>query len=65
MIGLGLPELIFLVLFFGVPTAVVMVVVSVVRNRRPGFTRFCTSCGRGLTQQADAPLCCYCGIRLL
>lgn len=31
------------------------------RNRP---TRYCSSCGRGLTQPPDAPFCSYCGQRL-
>jgi rRNA maturation endonuclease Nob1 len=57
--GLGFPEMLVLAL-------VIMVTVFLFRGAsgRKGPTRFCTGCGRGLTQPADAPFCCYCGKRL-
>lgn len=60
--GLGGPEVLALL---------VLILVLVVGRRlmkplagREAFTRYCPKCARGLTQQADAPLCSYCGNRL-
>ena len=65
--GLGGPEvavllaLLALLIFLGFPGAAVVLVIYFVRSRRPGFTRYCPACGRGLTQAAEAPFCAYCG----
>ena len=44
----------------------VAVVRQIVRTerRRAQYARYCPKCGRGLTQQMDAPVCSYCGERL-
>jgi len=67
MLGLGGPEvaaifILSLILFGGPIFAIVMVVSRA--KRRTGFSRYCPKCGRGLTQQVDAPFCSYCGQRL-
>ena len=56
--GFGMPEVMSLVVL-------ALVIYGVSRLlRRPGFSRFCPKCGRGLTQPADAPFCSYCGNHL-
>jgi rRNA maturation endonuclease Nob1 len=53
---------------FGLLVLAVIILVIVFVSRavsgRNTPTRFCTGCGRGLAQPADAPFCCYCGKRL-
>ena len=56
----------------GLPEQVIVILVSVLlygaifraASGRKTPARFCTGCGRGLAQPADAPFCCYCGKRL-
>jgi hypothetical protein len=57
--GLGFPELLILLALI---MAVVVFSRSIGGRNRP--TRYCKSCGRGLTQPLDAPFCCYCGQRI-
>jgi len=57
--GLGFPELLVLAL---IVMAVVFVSRMAAGRNRP--TRYCRSCGRGLTQPLDAPFCSYCGQRI-
>ena len=57
--GLGFPELLVLALWIAG-----FVLIGRAASRRNAPTRFCTGCGRGLAQPADAPFCCYCGKRL-
>jgi hypothetical protein len=67
MVGLGGPEIAAILVLFSilvaVPILVVVLIVKVVR-RPAQFSRYCPKCGRGLSQQADAPFCGYCGDRL-
>ena len=61
--GLGGPEVVAIMML-----ALMLVGGSVLFIRlaggRTGINRYCPHCGRGLTQQMDAPLCSYCGQRL-
>jgi hypothetical protein len=61
--GLGGPEVAALLILLLVGFLVVRVTASPAGNRGR-FSRYCPKCGRGLTQQADAPFCGYCGDRL-
>jgi hypothetical protein len=66
MFGLGGPEiaaLFVLLATIAVPVAVVVLIVNAV-GKRNRYSRYCPKCGRGLTQQTDAPFCSYCGDRL-
>lgn len=66
MFGLGGPEVLAILVLFSilvVPVLVVVLIVKAVRKPAP-FSRYCPKCGRGLSQQADAPFCSYCGDRL-
>jgi len=64
--GLGGPEvlaiMVLLLVLVGPIVAVTMIVSRA--KRRTGFSRYCPKCGRGLTQQVDAPFCSYCGERI-
>jgi rRNA maturation endonuclease Nob1 len=59
MFGIGGPE-VMAVLILG------CIAFAIRKNvKRPNtFSRYCPQCGRGLTQQPDAPFCGYCGNRL-
>jgi hypothetical protein len=64
--GLGGPEiaaLLVLMTVVAVPACVVVLIVKAVKKPNR-ISRFCPKCGRGLTQEAGAPFCCYCGNRL-
>lgn len=66
LFGLGGPEIAALVVLLGtiaVPIVVVVLIAKAVRNPNR-YSRCCPKCGRGLTQQVDAPFCSYCGDRL-
>ena len=65
MVGLGGPEVaaILVLVLISAPAAILMLIVKVVRKPAP-YSRYCPKCGRGLTQQMDAPFCSYCGERL-
>jgi hypothetical protein len=64
--GLGGPEIAAVVVLLGsiaLPVAVVVLIVKAV-SKPNRYSRYCPKCGRGLTQQADAPFCSFCGERL-
>ena len=66
LFGLGGPEiaaLLVLMTVVAVPVGIVVLIVKAVSKPRQ-ISRFCPKCGRGLTQEATAPFCCYCGNRL-
>ena len=66
ILGLGVPEIAFILLLFAglsLP-ALIAVMIFARMSHRGGPTRFCPACGRGLTQAMDAPFCSYCGVRL-
>ena len=60
LIGLGGPEVAALLVL----TMAVFAIRAVTRQRRTVYNRYCPHCGKGLTQQMDAPFCSYCGQRL-
>jgi hypothetical protein len=61
LFALGGPE----VMLIEVAVAVVVAVLIVKAIRKPAAPhRYCPKWGRGLTQPAEAPFCCYCGTRL-
>ena len=67
--GLGGPEVaaiaILAILKLAVMVLVGVVIFRAVAGRgRTVFSRYCPHCGRGLTQQMEAPICSYCGQQL-
>ena len=61
LFGLGGPEIAALAV-----TAVVLMVRGILAGLQPRavYSRYCRKCGRGLTQQPEAPFCAYCGQKL-
>ena len=66
LFGLGGPEIAALAVTGLVVTAVVLMVRGILAGLQPRavYSRYCRKCGRGLTQQPEAPFCAYCGQKL-
>ena len=66
LFGLGGPEVAALLVLLGKIAVLIVVVVLIAKavSKPNRYSRYCPKCGRGLTQQMDAPFCGYCGERL-
>ena len=67
LVGLGGPEVLAILVLGGLMIAGLVGVVGLIARavtKKDRISRYCPKCGRGLTQQLDAPFCSYCGNRL-